>query len=236
MVSRTWSPLKHLHIITNFLWSFWCLPVVGYKLVLLVVEPLMDICILFVKLSDVAFTSFNPRPFYDLSGASLFSFTDVFGVIHSTTDMEVAEHRTDITCQGDLSSYRASNLDHITSSNKEKTVWDILLHTPSIHGFLVLFLFHAGDRHFYANFPGIFLFGHDKLLRIMQSKPKCILFVRIFPFNAIEPILPKDAGNFSRLWSETRNLHESLEYSYETFTCNQGWSQKFLLARATENN
>ncbi|KAB2609278.1 ferric reduction oxidase 8 [Pyrus ussuriensis x Pyrus communis] len=63
--------------------------------------------------------------------------------------------------------------------------------------FYLLVLFHAGDRHFYAIFPGIFLLGHDKLLRIMQSKPECILFVRIFPSNAID---------FSQLWSETRNL------------------------------
>ncbi|RXH77694.1 hypothetical protein DVH24_039665 [Malus domestica] len=47
----------------------------------------------------------------------------IWGVSHYTRrDMEVAEHRADITCRGDLSSYWASNLDHITSSNKEKTV------------------------------------------------------------------------------------------------------------------
>lgn len=86
--------------------------------------------------------------------------------------------------------------------------------------FLVLFLFHAGDRHFYAVFPGIFLFGLDKLLRIIQSRPEtCILSAQIFPSSAIELILPKDPGKTFRLLSETRILHISLEQSYETFTC-----------------
>ncbi|KAE8124309.1 hypothetical protein FH972_019207 [Carpinus fangiana] len=59
--------------------------------------------------------------------------------------------------------------------------------------FLVFFLFHAGDRHFYMIFPGIFLFGIDKILRIIQSRPEtCILSARIFPSKAIELILPKD--------------------------------------------
>ncbi|PON96722.1 Cytochrome b245, heavy chain [Trema orientale] len=59
--------------------------------------------------------------------------------------------------------------------------------------FLVFFLFHAGDRHFYMVFPGIFLFGLDKLLRIIQSRPEtCILSAKIFPNKAIELILPKD--------------------------------------------
>lgn len=59
--------------------------------------------------------------------------------------------------------------------------------------FFVFFLFHAGDRHFYWVFPGIFLFGLDKLLRIIQSKPEtCLLYAQIFPCNAIELTLPKD--------------------------------------------
>ncbi|KAL5544112.1 hypothetical protein UlMin_007896 [Ulmus minor] len=59
--------------------------------------------------------------------------------------------------------------------------------------FLVFFLFHVGDRHFYWVFPGIFLFGLDKLLRIIQSRPEtCILSAKIFPCNAIELVLPKD--------------------------------------------
>ncbi|KAL6174937.1 hypothetical protein ACLB2K_051582 [Fragaria x ananassa] len=61
--------------------------------------------------------------------------------------------------------------------------------------FLLFFLFHAGDRHFYTVFPGIFLFGLDKLLRIIQSRPEtCILSARVFPSKAIELILPKDPG------------------------------------------
>nr|XP_023900422.1 ferric reduction oxidase 8, mitochondrial [Quercus suber]POE50795.1 ferric reduction oxidase 8, mitochondrial [Quercus suber] len=61
--------------------------------------------------------------------------------------------------------------------------------------FLLFFLFHAGDRHFYMVFPGIFLFGLDKILRILQSKPEtCILSARIFPSKAMELILPKDTS------------------------------------------
>ncbi|KAG2678784.1 hypothetical protein I3760_11G020100 [Carya illinoinensis] len=59
--------------------------------------------------------------------------------------------------------------------------------------FLVFFLFHCGDRHFYMVFPGIFLFGLDKILRIVQSRPEsCILAARVYPSKAIELILPKD--------------------------------------------
>nr|GMD31404.1 ferric reduction oxidase 8, mitochondrial isoform X2 [Ipomoea batatas] len=59
--------------------------------------------------------------------------------------------------------------------------------------FLVFFLFHSGDRHFYMVFPGIFLFAIDKLLRIIESRPHTrILSARIFPSKAIELILPKD--------------------------------------------
>uniref|UniRef100_A0A7C9APM8 Ferric-chelate reductase (NADH) n=1 Tax=Opuntia streptacantha TaxID=393608 RepID=A0A7C9APM8_OPUST len=60
--------------------------------------------------------------------------------------------------------------------------------------FLVFFLFHAGDRHFYMVFPGAFLFGLDKLFRIIQSRPLTqILSVRIFPSKVIELDLPKDS-------------------------------------------
>ncbi|XP_057479906.1 ferric reduction oxidase 8, mitochondrial [Actinidia eriantha] len=59
--------------------------------------------------------------------------------------------------------------------------------------FLVFFLFHCGDRHFYMVFPGIFLFALDKLLRIVQSRPEtCIVSARVFPCKAIELVLPKD--------------------------------------------
>ncbi|XP_071696322.1 ferric reduction oxidase 8, mitochondrial [Rutidosis leptorrhynchoides] len=59
--------------------------------------------------------------------------------------------------------------------------------------FIVFFLFHTGDRHFYMVFPAIFLFAIEKLLRIIQSRPQtCIISARIFPFKAIEVILPKE--------------------------------------------
>ncbi|KAI4336213.1 hypothetical protein L6164_014767 [Bauhinia variegata] len=57
---------------------------------------------------------------------------------------------------------------------------------------LVFFLFHAGDRHFYMVFPGIFLFCVDKMLRVIQSRPKtCIVSARVFPCRAVELILPR---------------------------------------------
>lgn len=63
--------------------------------------------------------------------------------------------------------------------------------------FLVFFLFHAGDRHFYMIFPGVFLFGLDKLLRILQSRPQTyILSARLYPCKAVELILPKDTGTY----------------------------------------
>lgn len=59
--------------------------------------------------------------------------------------------------------------------------------------FIIFFLFHTGDRHFYMVFPAIFLFAIERLLRIIQSRPEtCILSARIFPFKTIEVILPKE--------------------------------------------
>ncbi|KAJ1391883.1 Riboflavin synthase-like beta-barrel [Sesbania bispinosa] len=72
--------------------------------------------------------------------------------------------------------------------------FEIFYYTHHLYAvFLVFFLFHAGDRHFYTVFPGIFLFSLDKLLRIIQSSPKtCMVSARILPCNAVELILPKD--------------------------------------------
>lgn len=59
--------------------------------------------------------------------------------------------------------------------------------------FILFFLFHGGDRHFYTVFPGVFLFALDKLLRVVQSRREtCILSARVFPCKAIELTLPKD--------------------------------------------
>ncbi|XP_076916324.1 ferric reduction oxidase 8, mitochondrial-like [Bidens hawaiensis] len=59
--------------------------------------------------------------------------------------------------------------------------------------FIVFFLFHTGDRHFYMVLPAILIFAIERLLRIIQSRPEtCILSARIFPSKAIEVILPKD--------------------------------------------
>ncbi|XP_022135163.1 ferric reduction oxidase 8, mitochondrial [Momordica charantia] len=59
--------------------------------------------------------------------------------------------------------------------------------------FFVFFLFHAGDRHFYMVFPGLFLFGIDKVLRIIQSRTEtCVVSAQILPCKAVELTLPKD--------------------------------------------
>lgn len=64
--------------------------------------------------------------------------------------------------------------------------------------FLVFFLFHTGDRHFYMVLPGFFLFCLDKILRMIQSRPETyILSARIFPSKAIELTLPKDPSTIS---------------------------------------
>ncbi|KAJ8553928.1 hypothetical protein K7X08_024606 [Anisodus acutangulus] len=71
--------------------------------------------------------------------------------------------------------------------------FEIFYYTHHLYIVLLFFLFHAGDRHFYMVFPGIFLFFLDKILRIIQSRPETyILSARIFPSKAIELTLPKD--------------------------------------------
>ncbi|CAJ1943778.1 unnamed protein product [Sphenostylis stenocarpa] len=74
--------------------------------------------------------------------------------------------------------------------------FEIFYYTHHLYAvFLVFFLFHCGDRHFYTVFPGIFLFSLDKLIQIIQSSPKtCMVSARIFPGKAVELILPKDPG------------------------------------------
>ncbi|KAF5175995.1 Ferric reduction oxidase 8 protein [Thalictrum thalictroides] len=58
--------------------------------------------------------------------------------------------------------------------------------------FLVFFLFHVGDRHFYMVFSGILLFALDKLLRIIQTKPEtCLLSACLLSSNAVELTLSK---------------------------------------------
>ncbi|KAL0695954.1 hypothetical protein Bca4012_063134 [Brassica carinata] len=59
--------------------------------------------------------------------------------------------------------------------------------------FLVSFLFHAGDRHFYWILPGVFLFGLDKTLRIVQSRSESrVVSARLYSCKAVELVLPKD--------------------------------------------
>lgn len=59
--------------------------------------------------------------------------------------------------------------------------------------FLIFFLFHAGDRHFYTVLGGVLLFGIDKLQRTVQSRPQtCVVSACILPCNAVQLTLPKD--------------------------------------------
>ncbi|KAI3942578.1 hypothetical protein MKW92_007409 [Papaver armeniacum] len=83
----------------------------------------------------------------------------------------------------------------ITSLPQIRRKWfEIFYYTHHFYAaFLVLFLFHTGDRHFYMVFSGVLLFGLDKLLRIIQSRPPTgVVSARIFPCKAIELSLSKD--------------------------------------------
>ncbi|KDO69496.1 hypothetical protein CISIN_1g005126mg [Citrus sinensis] len=88
--------------------------------------------------------------------------------------------------------------------------------------FLIFFLFHAGDRHFYMVFGGIFLFGLDKLLRFIQSRPEtCILSARVFPSKAIELILPKHAVKCDGEWTSSlyQMIHAELDSDADQMRC-----------------
>ncbi|XP_058102508.1 ferric reduction oxidase 8, mitochondrial [Magnolia sinica] len=61
--------------------------------------------------------------------------------------------------------------------------------------FLLFFLFHGGDRHFYAVLGGVLLFALDRILRLIQSSQvTCLISARILPCKAIELTLPKHPG------------------------------------------
>ncbi|XP_020106498.1 ferric reduction oxidase 8, mitochondrial isoform X2 [Ananas comosus] len=58
--------------------------------------------------------------------------------------------------------------------------------------FILFFLLHAGDQHFYLVFSGVLLFALDKILRIIQSRSEtCLISARILPCKAVELTLPK---------------------------------------------
>ncbi|XP_068665198.1 ferric reduction oxidase 8, mitochondrial-like isoform X2 [Aristolochia californica] len=58
--------------------------------------------------------------------------------------------------------------------------------------FLIFFLFHAGDRHFYTLFASVLLFALDKILRIVQStQVTSIISARLLPCKAVELTFPK---------------------------------------------
>lgn len=58
--------------------------------------------------------------------------------------------------------------------------------------FLVFFLFHGGDRHFYLVFSGVLLLALDKVLRTIQSRPTpCLVSARLLPCRAVELTLSK---------------------------------------------
>ncbi|KAG5230209.1 ferric reductase transmembrane component family protein [Salix suchowensis] len=121
--------------------------------------------------------------------------------------------------------------------------------------FLIFFLFHAGDRHFYSVFAGIFLFCLDKLLRIVQSRPQtCVLSARIFlfPCKAIELTLPKDPRlkytptsviymkipSISRFQWHPFSITSSSNLDDHTMSivvkCNEGWTSSFYDAIQAE--
>ncbi|KAL5997421.1 hypothetical protein ACLOJK_008351 [Asimina triloba] len=61
--------------------------------------------------------------------------------------------------------------------------------------FIVFFLFHGGDRHFYAVLGGVLLFAVDWILRLIQSSQITLLVsARILPCKAIELTLSKHPG------------------------------------------
>ncbi|CAD5179643.1 unnamed protein product [Musa acuminata subsp. malaccensis] len=58
--------------------------------------------------------------------------------------------------------------------------------------FILFFLIHAGDRHFYLVFAGVLLFALDKILRIIQSRKQTFLVsASILPCRAVKLTLPK---------------------------------------------
>jgi len=89
--------------------------------------------------------------------------------------------------------------------------------------FLVAFLFHAGDRHFYWVLPGMFLFGLDKILRIVQSRSEsCILSANLFSCKAIELVLPKDPSkkiNFSKYFKHIKKRSLTLVNYFGILQC-----------------
>ncbi|KAG9446488.1 hypothetical protein H6P81_012616 [Aristolochia fimbriata] len=58
--------------------------------------------------------------------------------------------------------------------------------------FLIFFLLHAGDRHFYTVLAGFLLYALDKILRIIQStQVTSIISARLLPCKAVELTFPK---------------------------------------------
>lgn len=61
--------------------------------------------------------------------------------------------------------------------------------------FIIFFLFHGGDRHFYTVMSGVILFVLDKLLRVIQSRQvTCLVSARLLPCKAVEFTLSKQPG------------------------------------------
>lgn len=74
--------------------------------------------------------------------------------------------------------------------------------------FILFFLLHAGDQHFYLVFSGVLLFALDKILRIIQSRSEtCLISARILPCKAVELTLPKHPSN-QHLKHQIEDLHK----------------------------
>lgn len=67
--------------------------------------------------------------------------------------------------------------------------------------FILFFLLHAGDRHFYLVFSGVLLFALDKILRIIQSRQTIrLLSACILPCKAVELTLRKSPSESPNLF------------------------------------
>lgn len=85
----------------------------------------------------------------------------------------------------------------ITSLPQIRRKWfELFYYTHHLYlVFIIFFLFHAGDRHFYTVLSGVILFALDKLLRVIQSRQvTSLISARLLPCTALELTLSKHPG------------------------------------------
>ncbi|KAL4193394.1 hypothetical protein AMTRI_Chr06g176670 [Amborella trichopoda] len=126
----------------------------------------------------------------------LHGFTIMFawGIKHSLQEELLKWQKTgSVNLAGEFA-LMAGLIIWITSIYYIRRKWfELFYWTHHLYGvFIVFFLFHVGDRHFYTVISGVLLFTLDKILRIVQSKATTSLIcARILPCQAIELILSK---------------------------------------------